>query len=229
MSGYSDPYFDLAEMCINEKATLFLDIGCHQGDTVLRFRDSGVLCPIVAFDPVPENLEIARRKLKKQEIVSFENIALCDKDGKAVFFVNQNDQTSSLLENDIGNNISFPEQSSHRSTIEVSTVKLDSWIKNYTGDCSRIIIKSDCQGAEGLIVKGGTQTIKNNVIAFYGEVMMDCMYKGQASFERLREQLEVDCQMVLSNIYPPLRDNSGKVIQMDVLWLNKTLIDKFKK
>ena len=61
--GYSDPFFDLVRIARASRASLFIDIGCHKGDTLLRFLESGIKCRVAAFDPFAESLEQARRLL----------------------------------------------------------------------------------------------------------------------------------------------------------------------
>ena len=64
MLGVPEAYDDIARLAQASKPTLFLDIGCFQGNTVQRFREAGLTCPIVGFDPLAENIEIAAKKLK---------------------------------------------------------------------------------------------------------------------------------------------------------------------
>lgn len=219
VAGYSDPFFDLAGIGTRSQASLFLDIGCHHGDTLLRFLESGLKTQIAAFDPLPQNLVIAKSKLVSHSHISFVQAAVSDYDGQARFFVNRNEQTSSLLENAIGNINSFPEGTRHESSIDVQTIRLDSWINSCKDSASRICIKCDTQGAEAKVITGGLNTIRDKVCAFYSEVMLGPMYEGQASFEEMRNLLENQCGMVLKNIYPCLHDSSGRAVQMDVLWV----------
>jgi hypothetical protein len=54
VAGYSDPHYDLVAIANSCPSALFLDIGCHHGDTLLRFFESGLRTPVVAFDPFPK-------------------------------------------------------------------------------------------------------------------------------------------------------------------------------
>jgi FkbM family methyltransferase len=220
IAGYSDPFFDLARIASQSKARIFLDIGCHQGDALLRFIESGVACPIAAFDPFRDNIMRAKARLHKYHQVNFYQIALSDADGVATFYLNRNEQTSSLLPSDIGNQESFAADTALLSSIEVKTGTLDTWaVENRSaGPC---IIKCDTQGAEGLVIQGGKSFIRNQCAAFYSEVMLGNMYKGQFSFEEIRRLLEKECGMVLKNIYPCLHDNAGRAVQMDALWVKR--------
>jgi FkbM family methyltransferase len=218
IAGYSDPFYDLADLSKRTNAALFLDIGCHHGDALLRFIESGVQCPIAAFDPFGDNIARARTQLSKYPRVRFHQIALSNADGSATFYLNRNEQTSSLLPNDSGNQESFAADTTPTGACEVETKTLDTWAgeSGATGSC---IIKCDTQGAEGLVIQGGKSFIRDNCVAFYGEVMLGKMYQGQSSFDEIRRLLEKDCGMVLKNIYPCLHDEAGRAVQMDALWV----------
>ena len=219
-TGHSDPYDDLAKISRRIQSGLFIDIGCHHGDALLRFVEAGVNCPIVAFDPVAKNLETASRRLVHVPNIKFERLALSDEDGSAKFFMNRNEQTSSLLENEAGNIKSFGEDTAHVGVFEVSTKRLDTWHESQPDTGSkRIIIKCDTQGAEGKVIRGGLHVIRNYVCAFYAEVMLGDMYQGQADFTSMRKLLEEECGLILHKVYPCLQDSSGKAVQMDALWI----------
>jgi FkbM family methyltransferase len=218
LSGYSDPFFDLARVARDSKSTLFLDIGCHKGETLLRFLESGIDCPVAAFDPVLESLESARRLLKSYPNVSFYPLALSDEDGEATFHLNANEQTSSLLANDSGNVESFPQDTYGVTENKVTTARLNAWAADNKVK-SHVVIKCDTQGAEGKVVRGGMSFIKDHAAAFYGEVMLGNMYRGQTSFGELSTLLESECGMVLQEIYPCLHDPNGRAVQFDALWV----------
>lgn len=223
--GQPDPFDDLARIAQRAKADLFLDIGCHHGDTLIRFLEAGVCCPTVAFDPLEQNLKVARKTLSQFPKVRFEQLALSDEDGAARFFVNRNEQTSSLLENASGNLTSFRKDTEHLTSIEVAVCKLDTWFARQPQPRARsILVKCDTQGAEEKVVRGGIHLFKQYVTAIYAEVMLGEMYQGQSGFSSLRNLLEKDCGMILHNIYPCLQDCRGQAVQMDALWIRPSLL-----
>jgi FkbM family methyltransferase len=228
VAGYSDPHYDLVAIANSFPSALFLDIGCHHGDTLLRFFESGLRTPVVAFDPFPKNLDVARQTLSAYRNISFTKAAISDCDGDADFFVNQNEQTSSLLENDEGNQTSFPEDTTRIDCITVPTVRLDTWIRSQPDKGIKLVVKCDTQGAEGKVISGALDAIRNNVVAFYGEVMLGKMYKGQATFDEIRNLLEGPGGMVLKQIYPCLHDASGRAVQLDALWIKPDMIELTK-
>lgn len=214
----SDPFYDIVHISRASDATLFLDIGCHHGDTLLRFIESGLQCRVAAFDPFADNILRAKDLLHSFPQITFHQIALSDCNGTAEFYLNKNEQTSSLLANDIGNLASFEADTTPLGSCEVKTQTLDAWSAEHraTGPS---VIKCDTQGAEGLVIKGGKSFIHDHCVAFYGEVMLGDMYRGQSSFAEIRSLLEKDCGLVLKNIYPCLHDKSGRAVQMDALWV----------
>lgn len=217
--GQRDAFADLTSVSQGAKSDLFLDIGCHTGETIQRFRESGVQCEVIGFDPFASNLRAAKTLLDGDKRTRFVEAALSDRDGRDTFFVNRNEQTSSLLDNDIGNEASVAVGSEHVEKLQVSTVTLDKWFLSHGQPDARVLIKCDVQGAEGRVIRGGMQVFKTNVIAFFGEIMLAPMYKNQSSMEELRHLLEDECGLVLFNLYPCFRDESGRAIQTDGLWV----------
>lgn len=224
VAGYSDPFYELAHIARVSQARLFLDIGCHHGDTLLRFVESGIHCPVAAFDPFGDNLDKAMHLLRSYPRINFYQLALSNTNGTAQFYLNRNEQTSSLLANDTGNVGSFADDTAPIGSCEVETRTLDDWTAEHevTGPC---IIKCDTQGAEGLVIQGGRKFIREHCVAFYGEVMLGHMYKGQSSFGEIRALLEDDNGMVLRSIFPCLHDSSGRAVQMDALWVKRNCLN----
>jgi len=220
LAGYSDPYFDLAKIARVSGTKVLIDIGCHHGQTTKRLIESGIQCPVVAIDPLAENLAVARKELQRWPQVSFLECAVAEGGGRSSFFVNANEQTSSLLDNESGNQQSFKADTEHVSVVEVPTITLDSLIQQHpVNDELNVIVKVDAQGAEGSIICGGIQALRTQTAAFYCEIMLGNMYKGQSSFDQIRKLLEDDCGLVLANLYPCLHDSGGRAVQMDALWV----------
>jgi FkbM family methyltransferase len=225
--GSPQAYADLAVLARQFPDITYLDIGCHRGDTVQRFLDVAGAFPVVAFDPSEQNLEFARRKVGAGAAVKFVRAAVADEDGQRAFFANANEQTSSLLPNAAGNLRSFPQDTRTIATPDVAVVRLDTWAAAELPS-GRVIVKCDTQGAEAKVVRGGLRFMREQAIAFYGEVMLDGMYEGQATFQELRDLLEGDCGMVLRNLYPCLHDREGRAVQFDALWVQRSLLNAFK-
>ena len=229
MVGLPEAFADLARLSRVADADLFLDIGCFEGDTILRFIDHGVRCKIGGFDPNAENISICRAKISHQPNAEGQLLALSNENGTRDFFVNESRQTSSLLDNDIGNLTSFKEATARKEIRTVESLTLDTWLSQNSARAERIIIKCDAQGAEQMIVQGAHNAFSNSVIAFYAELMLRPMYVGQPSFQELSEQLEKKYGLVLYNIYPCQHDADGKATQMDALWIKSNHLKTFYK
>jgi FkbM family methyltransferase len=225
--GYSDPFDDLARISDIMNCDLCVDIGCHHGQTSRRLIETGLRSPILAVDPFGDNLQTARRILASHDKVTFCEAAVSDTNGEARFFINRNEQTSSLLFNASGNVESFGADTDLEKTITVETVTLTTLVDRMFPASQRIIIKSDTQGAEAKVIQGGLTTIKDKCVAFYAEFMLGEMYEGQASFEELRNLLENKCGMVLRDFYPCLHDQHGVAVQADALWVKPSALKCF--
>ena len=216
--GCPQAYVELARLAKGCRDVTYIDIGCHHGATVQRFIDLAGALPVVAFDPCETNLGIARRVVRSRGPVTFIRAAIADEDGGREFFTNANEQTSSLLPNAAGNLRSFPKDTQTVMTTKVDVVRLDTWAATQMPG-GHAIVKCDTQGAEAQVVRGGLRFLRDQAIAFYGEVMLDGMYEGQASFQELRDLLEGECGLVLRNLYPCLHDRDGRAVQFDALWV----------
>jgi FkbM family methyltransferase len=225
--GCPQAYADLAKVARSAPDVSYIDIGCHHGLTVQRFLDSAGCMPVFAFDPNEDNLLVAKRTVRSQSPVSFIQAAVADVDGRQPFHDNMNGQTSSLLANAAGNLRSYPVDTKPVATKEVDVVRLDTWAKKQL-PYRRAIVKSDTQGAEAKVILGGMNFLREQTLAFYGEVFLDEMYEGQPSFQELRDLLEGNCGLVLHNVYPCLHDRDGRAIQLDALWVSPKVLAGLK-
>lgn len=218
-----DAFMSLARVARYLGDPVYLDIGCHNGITIQRFLDRGPASAVYGFDPWAANLRDAKQLLGGDPRVSLIELALSDEDGMADFYMNANEQTSSLLPNDDGNRRSFPTDTREVRSSRVETRRLDTWAGEHRTE-QAAIIKCDTQGAEARVIRGGTTFIRDRVAAFYGEVMLGPMYRGQGTFEEIRALLEGQCGMVLRDVYPCLHDQDGRAVQMDALWVKPEIL-----
>jgi FkbM family methyltransferase len=215
-----DAYDDLGRLIRQHRPECFLDIGSHVGATIARVLETHQV-PIHGFEPTPKSFEALQKRFGEEQRVSIHNIALSNQTGTMEFFFNNNEQTNSLLDNAKGNNESLANHTSHTGKTAVKTMRLDDWIAE-TGINDSIIIKSDVQGAEGLLLEGGTDTFKNKVSAFYSEAQIAPMYEGQIDFFEMNKRLTEELGFVLHNIYPCYQDASGRALQTDALWIKES-------
>jgi FkbM family methyltransferase len=219
-----DAYGEIVKICRLLPPAAILDVGSHRGDTIVRYLDEFRSIPIYGFEPTPESFQYLQQRFGGSTQVTLHSVALSNESGVHEFFCNVDEQTNSLLDNDAENQESFGEDTTHVQRIEVRTTTLDEWAAKEFPD-GRLVLKVDVQGAEGLLIEGGRETIRNRVIAFYSEVMLSPMYSGQTDFGAVHQRLTMELGFVLRDIYPCLHSDSGKAVQADALWVKPEVLE----
>ncbi|MEO1525426.1 MAG: FkbM family methyltransferase [Planctomycetota bacterium] len=217
--GYSDPFFDLQQIIEATDPIAILDIGSHVGKTIARILEFNHTRPIHGFEPTSDSYQRLSARFAEHNLVSVHNLALSDQTGTATIHCNQNEQTNSLLGNDHGNRTVLAEATREVGSIEVHTETLDEWLAANVPN-GKIVIKCDVQGADGLVLTGGKSAFSDRVVAFYSEAQIAPMYQGQQSFHELHHRLINDFDFSLANIYPCFRDQHGRALQTDALWIH---------
>ncbi len=221
--GTPDAYGDLFSIARIIDPVAVLDIGSYIGDTIERFTDE-LGAKVYGFEPTPETFEKLERRFSDNPQVHVSNCALSNREGTQTLFCNNNPQTNSLLDNDIGNERSFLEDTKHIDTMQIEVRTLDGWCSHHLPSQGDLIVKADVQGGEGRLLDGGQETFRSRVKAFYGEVQLSPMYKDQNSFADLNDRLSGDYGFSLYNMYPCLRDSFGRAVQVDALWVKDDLL-----
>lgn len=134
-------------MKILYKNQVFYDVGAHVGYySLLSSKIVGESGKVVAFEPSPNNLLLLLKNLKLNNISNVQVINACvgDKEGIVMFDLNDDSSTS------------------HIDTSESLKVKMVT-IDNLTKKCIIPLpnmLKIDVEGAELLVLKGMTNTLK---------------------------------------------------------------------
>jgi FkbM family methyltransferase len=129
----------------------FIDAGADFGwYTVIGANAVGPRGSVIAFEPVPENLEYLRRNVAANGCnnVKVEPVALSNKPGKLTFHL---DQTN------LGDHSMLESRDRGGGTIEVEATTLDAYLKDNSGKIA--LMKIDTQGAEGYIIDGMAETL----------------------------------------------------------------------
>ena len=213
--GVSDPYYDLLALAKRLQPVAILDIGSFVGDTI-EFLVQGTRLPIHGFEPTPESFQRLASRYAGNSQVHLHPIALSDRSGEIEIFCNRNPQTNSILDNDVGNTSAFPDQTAHVTKRSVAVTTLDAWMSAHIPH-GNILIKSDVQGAEGLLLDGGSMTFATRVLGFYSEAQLGTQYAGQTDLFHLHQRL-CGIGFVLHNLYACHQDKSGRATQTDALW-----------
>ena len=146
-----------------EDVFIIVVVGAADGDSSITFARSFKNVSIIAFEPVSETCQLFRKKTKHLSNIKLLQKAISNKIGKIEVNVTGNFKSSSILklntdynkDTDFSKNLSFQKT----ETVEMSTLDIE--LENYN---NIDLIKLDVQGAELLILKGASQTLKHTNI-----------------------------------------------------------------
>lgn len=178
---------------LNTDQPVILDIGCNDGSTSLEFLTVFPGGTIHSFEPDPRAYRLAAENLRTTP-VHLHNVALTDRDGAVVFHASGGNLP--------GMEEQFPEgwhfsgslrpPKTHTevfpwvtfdTTLEVSGRSLDSWASEFRVEHVDFIWM-DVQGAEDLIIRGGSQTLARTRF-LYTEYSYAEFYEGQLDLTQL--------------------------------------------
>lgn len=175
----------------NDRLCIF-DIGMCEGEDTIRYLKKFPRSKVHSFEPIPNNVKIAKKNIKKysnKNSVIINNIALSDKNGSFDMYVSEGTPTDikPIKEWDYGNKSSSllkPEKTKDvtpwlkfNKKIKVQTRTLfDYCIENKVDKID--LIHMDVQGAELMVLKGAKNMLKN-IRSIWLEVEAVELYKGQ--------------------------------------------------
>ncbi len=172
-------YFDLEE-------GTFIDVGANIGRYSIALAKRPKV-HVIAFEPDPSNFDALKRNIllnNLQEKIEIFPIALSNKSGEAIFYINKENAGNSSLEMQRG-------QTS--TQIKVRTERADNLVKEKVD-----FIKIDVEGAESLVLKGASNIIKKFLpkIIFEAENL-----EKLAKVKRVLEPFGYNIQQITSTDY----------------------------
>lgn len=198
---------------------ILFDVGAHTGSFTKEIHSKIKVNKTFIFEPIPDvfNTILADDFLNK---FSCHNIALCAYQGNAEFYINENMQTSSLLNFDKSllstNNIN----KDLKNKIIVKTNTLNNFMK--TEQINEIdLLKIDVQGSDLDVLKGLEENI-NNVRMIFTEVSFKKIYENSATFFEVFDFLTKK-GFILIDLYPVYRGVDSELLQSDALFINSNL------
>lgn len=177
-----DPLADMATFVHGSRPTVF-DVGANVGQSIQRFRGEFPDCVIHSFEPGPGTFQTLRRQASRLRDVHLWNFALGAVPGQMTFLENSHSDMSSFLP--LGE-FGWGEVTKE-TVVDVKTIDQVCQETNI----GRIdILKSDTQGFDLEVFKGGEETIRAGRIGLiYFELIWSDMYKNLPSVAEIYEFL----------------------------------------
>lgn len=157
--GSYEPALTKAFQVLLRKGDTFIDIGGNEGYFSLlaanKVKDGLVFC----IEPQQRLLPIIEQNIKLNSVnsVSVHNLAFSDKKGLTELFLRPSTNT--------GASSFFRHWKLGGKTQKVKTITLDEFIMEKSLKKIRLI-KIDCEGAEGLVIKGAERCLRSQVSDF---------------------------------------------------------------
>jgi|ERR1700722_4399335 len=181
------------------------DIGANVGYVALSLaKQVGPAGHVVAFEPVPRNLEALRRNIEINGITNIQlwEAAASDRNGEAVLRIAENLSTASLIWH--RNNPSATE-------LRIKTVSIDELVQRGEIGYPKFI-KIDVEGGEG----GVSQGMRRTLAAARPVVFVECSEAGRETTWQLFHELNYRCQSAITGKWV---DDFGAYRHSDFLWL----------
>jgi FkbM family methyltransferase len=168
----------------NKKINTIVDIGAHEGKVTKVLHHFFPNAMIYAFEP-NKNLHNNIRKTIAAEKIQIESLAVSNKVQKQKFYQAKETTLSSLMElSSPGIREGIPIEI---ETSMTKTTTLDEYFKSKKLK-KNIFLKIDTEGAEGLILQGGSKFLKK-VAIIHIETYYSKIYKNQSLFEDIYKTL----------------------------------------
>lgn len=167
-----------------------IDIGANIGDFSKEFRAYRPEAMIYAFEPLPAEYSQLTKFFEFDKRFKAYNVALSDVEGETTFNICNFGPASSILEINkltadyIKKGFAIDVASKQ---ITVKTAKLDVYF-NHEKVGKSLFIKSDTQGFEDRVIRGGENTFRCASLCVI-ETMLQPQYEGQALFADVLYQM----------------------------------------
>lgn len=197
-----------------------VDVGANRGQFARIAANIFPKAHIYSFEPIPEaykDLNEWAKQAKERRVTAY-NLALGDYEGTLEMFehVEHNTSSSFLKTTKLSDGL-YP-FTQKQASVPVKLTTLDKWLKSLpTPPPKELLIKSDVQGYDDRVIKGGFETF-NMAKACILEVCLDQLYEGQADFKQLSSLLYNLGYRYVGNLEQSYADD-GHVIFIDAVFV----------
>ncbi len=164
----------------------------------------GVRGRVVAFEPVPRNVDLLRRNIEDNKLTNVQLLAVAasDRYGEAVIRIAENLSTASLI---------WHRDNPSAVELVIKTVVIDELID--VGELPEpTFVKIDVEGAEGQVLQG----MRRAVARVRPVLFVECSDEGRETTWRLLSELGYRCQSAITRKWVRVFDDYR---HSDFLWL----------
>ncbi|MDJ0744806.1 MAG: FkbM family methyltransferase [Xenococcaceae cyanobacterium MO_167.B27] len=207
---------------LNKTDIYILDVGANKGQTARKYRSQFPTAEIYCFEPFPDSIAELNRKFSDDQKIHIVPKAVAQEKGIATFYVNERDETNSLLPRPSSERRYYPKSAKPKETIEVEVTNLDEFLKE--SNISMIdILKFDIQGGELNALHGAESLLEEKSTALiYTEIMFIPHYEGVPLFHEIWSFIS-KFGYSLFDIYNLGRATNGQIRQGDALFVSESV------
>lgn len=201
---------------------ILFDIGANTGQYSKKMRNLGFNKKIVSFEPLKDVFEILKHNASDDKNWIVNNYALGNEDNKGIINVSGKSDCSSIL-NMLPNHIESASGLEYIARQEITIKRLDSVFNSFASNSDKVMIKIDTQGFEKNVIDGALESLKS-IMIIQIEMSIVPMYENEMLFIEMIQYLEKKDFQLYSLENGHFNRNSGQLLQVDGIFVNKTLI-----
>lgn len=213
--------FKIIEYC---SIDTLLDIGANTGQYSRKMRKWGYDKKIVAFEPLRDAYSALKKYADKDEQIMAYNYALGDKNMKSVINVSGNSYSSSIL-SILPSHVQSAPKSAYIAQQEIEIKKLDDVFNSIVPEGSRVMMKVDTQGYEKNVIDGATESL-GRITVVQLEMSIVPLYENGMLWIAMVQLMESKGFQLFSLENGHYNRNSGQLLQVDGIFVNKKHIDQ---
>jgi FkbM family methyltransferase len=192
---------------------LVLDIGANVGHFGHELRSLGYRGRIVSFEPLKSAYTRLENAVRGDPSWTTQNCAIGSIDGWSEINVAANLQSSSLLDM-LPRHLDSAPQSSYQGVEQIQIRRLDSVLPEVMKPGEVLYVKSDTQGYELEVVKGGEEALRK-AAGVQMELSLVPLYSGETLLADMIRELDTRGFQLMS-IEPAFADPAtGQLLQVD--------------
>ncbi|RZA04510.1 MAG: FkbM family methyltransferase, partial [Proteobacteria bacterium] len=165
------------------ESPVFLDIGANIGLYAFSAVSAVPAVTVYGFEPHPRNVAclLLTKRANHWRNVHLEKIALGDQLGPVNLYLDESDTGSHSLNQD-----SLWNNQASTACLRVPCATLDAWVER-RGLIRVDVIKLDVKGAEGAVLRGGMQTLRQFRPNILAELQHEALAEDQSFLSALKE------------------------------------------